>query len=179
MKATCALVLVVSLGIVPAGAQEAPSAVRAMDAGAVEACDHGRASSAAFRALVESFDPEHVVVHVETGTVRIFGTAGATRLVGSAGQWRYVRITVDPDLPLDARTAVLAHELQHAREIAEANAATQPQVRRLFERIGNPVPGTPDTFETVDAITAGRRVWRELRTAAARSRALAKSADRQ
>lgn len=179
MKATCALVLVVSLGIVPLQARQPPGAVRAMDPAAVEACDHGRASSAAFRALVESFDPERVVVHIETGAIHVFGTAGATRLVGTAGRWRYVRITVDPDLSLDARAAVIAHELQHAREIAEADAATQPQVRRLFERIGNPVPGTPDTFETADAIMAGRRVWRELRTAAARTRALVKSADRQ
>jgi arginine/ornithine N-succinyltransferase beta subunit len=176
MKATCALVLVVSLGIVIPHAQEAPVAVRAMDPGAVEACAHGRASSASFRALVASFDPEHVVVHVETGTVRIFGTAGATRLVGTAGPWRYVRITVDPDLPLDARTAVIAHELQHAHEIAEASAATQAQVRQLFERIGRPVQGAVDTYETGDAITAGQRVWRELRTAAARTRALARAA---
>lgn len=176
MKATCALVLVVSLGTVNPRAQEARVAVRAMDPGAVEACEHGRASSAAFRALVESFDPEHVVVHVETGTVRIFGTAGATRLVGTAGPWRYVRITVDPDLPLDARTAVVAHELQHAHEIAAASAATQAQVRQLFERIGRPVQGAVDTYETADAISAGQRVWRELRTASARSRALARAA---
>ena len=176
MKATCALVLVVSLGIVDAAAQEGPAAVRAMDAGAVEACAHGRASSASFRALVESFDPEHVVVHVETGEVHIFGTAGATRLVGTAGHWRYVRITVDPDLPLDERTAVIAHELQHAREIADASAATQTQVRQLFERIGRPVQGVVDTYETADAIAAGARVWRELRTTAARTRAVARAA---
>ncbi len=171
MKATCALVLVVSLGIVNPHAKEAPVAVRAMDPGAVEACEHGRASSAAFRALVESFDPERVVVHVETGVVRIFGTAGATRLVGTAGHWRYVRITVDPDLPLDARTAVIAHELQHAHEIASAAAATQAQVRLLFERIGRPVQGAVNTYETADAIAAGMRVWRELRTATRLARA--------
>jgi hypothetical protein len=176
MKATCALVLVVALGIVELRAQEASTAVRPMDAGAVEACDHGRASSASFRALVESFDPERVVVHVETGVVRTFGTAGATRLAGAAGHWRYVRITVDPDLPLDARTAVVAHELQHAREIADAAAVTQSQVRQLFERIGRPVQGAVDTYETADAVTAGMRVWRELRSTAARSRALARAA---
>lgn len=176
MKATCALVLVVSLGTGTLHAQRPPAAVRAMDPGAVEACAHGRASSASFRALVESFDPEHVVVHVETGTVRVFGTAGATRLVGTAGPWRYVRITVDPDLPLDARTAVIAHELQHAREIAEASAATQAQVRQLFERIGRPVQGAADAYETADAISTGQRVWRELRMTAARTRALARAA---
>jgi len=171
MKATCALVLVVSLGIVPLHAQHLPGAVRAMDAGAAEACAYGRASSASFRQLVESFDPEHVVVHIETGAIHVFGTAGATRLVGSAGQWRYVRITVDPDLPLDARTAVIAHELQHAREIADASAATQTQVRQLFERIGRPVQGVVDTYETADAITAGKRVWRELRATTQLARA--------
>ena len=176
MKATCALVLIVSLGIVNAGAQEAPAAVRAMDAAAVEACDYGRVSSASFRALAESFDPEHVVVHVETGVVRIFGKAGATRLLGPAGHWRYVHITVDPDLPLDERTAVIAHELQHAREIADAAAVTQNQVRQLFERIGRPVQGAVDTFETADAVTAGMRVWRELRATAARTRAMARAA---
>jgi hypothetical protein len=176
MKATCALVLAVSLGIVNVAAQDAPSAVRAMDPGAVDACAHGRASSASFRALVASFDPERVVVHVETGVVRIFGTAGATRLVGTAGHWRYVRITVDPDLPLDARTAVIAHELQHAREIADAAAVTQAQVRQLYERIGRPVQGAVDTYETTDAISAGTRVWRELRTSAARTRAMARAA---
>ncbi len=175
MKATCALVLVVSLGIAELRGQEAPPAVRAMDAGAVEACNHGRVSSTSFRALVESFDPEHVVVHVETGVVRIFGTAGATRLVGTAGHWRYVRITVDPDLPLDERTAVIAHELQHAREIADAAAVTQNQVRQLFERIGRPVQGAVDTYETAGAITAGMRVWRELRATAARTRAMARA----
>lgn len=176
MKATCALVLVVSLGIVRPAAQEAPAAVRAMDPGAVDACDHGRATSASFRALLESFEPERVVVHVETGVVRIFGTAGATRLVGTAGGWRYVRITVDPDLPLDERTAVIAHELQHAREIAQGAAVTQAQVRQLFERIGRPVQGAADTFETSAAVTAGVRVWRELRAASARTRALARAA---
>lgn len=175
MKATCALVLVVSLGIVAADARQVP-AVRAMDPGAVEACDRGRVTSASFRALVDAFDPERVVVLIETGVVRTFGTAGATRLVGTAGRWRYVRITVDPDLPLDQRAAVIAHELQHAREIADAAAATQSEVRQLYERIGRPVHGAVDTYETTEAIAAGVRVWQELRTAAARTRALARTA---
>lgn len=175
MKATSALVLSVVLGVVAVEAQE-QAAVRPMDAGAAEACEHGRASSPAFRVLLGMFDPARVVVHVVSGEVPVFGTTGATRLVGAAGGWRYLRITLDPNLPLDERTAVLGHELQHAREIAGTSAATQRQVRQLYERIGRPVNGATDAFETTDAVDAGARVWRDLRTAAARTRALARAA---
>lgn len=168
MKATCALVLVVCLGVAELSAQEA---VRPMDAAARQACDYGREASPSFRALLSAFDPGQVVVHVVSGEIPLFGTAGTTRLVGAVGRWRYVRITVDPDLPLDQRTAVVAHELQHAREIAATTAVTQHQVRRLYERIGQPVHGSLDTFETRDAVTIGTRVWRELQTAVARTRA--------
>lgn len=170
MKALCALVLVVSVGTCDLAAQGG-ELVRPMDPQAVQACDYGREASASFRALLAAFEAGHVVVHVVSGEVRVFGTAGTTRLVGAAGDWRYLRITVDPDLPLDQRTAVLAHELQHAREIATAAAVTQREVRRLYERIGQPVNGSPDTFETREAMSAGTRVWRELRTPVARTRA--------
>ena len=168
MKATYALVLVVSLSIADLTAQEA---VRPMDPAARQACDYGRETSPSFRALLAAFDPQRLVVHVVSEEIPIFGTFGTTRLVGAAGHWRYVRITVDPDLPLDQRTAVVAHELQHAREIADAAAVTQHQVRRLYERIGRPVNGSVGTFETREAVSAGSRVWRELQTGVARTRA--------
>lgn len=174
MKATCVLVLFVTFAV-PDLRAEPQDAVRAMDAPAVAACDHGRNVSASFRALVDGFDPEHVVVHVVSGDTRVFGTAGATRLAGRAGAWRYLRITLDPDLPLDERTAVLGHELQHAREIVAAAAATQGEVLKLYERIGRPVPGARNTFETLDAVSAGTRVWRELRSAPARRTATART----
>lgn len=167
MKATCVLVLFVSLAVADLRA-EPQEAVRAMDTQSVAACEHGRNASASFRALVEAFDPERVVVHVVSGDTRVFGTAGSTRLAGQAGAWRYLRITLDPDLPLDERTAVLGHELQHAREIVAAAAATQGEVLKLYERIGRPVLGARNTFETLAAVSAGTRVWRELRAAPAR-----------
>lgn len=167
MKATCVFVLIVSFAVTGLHA-EPQEAVRAMDAQSVAACEHGRSASPSFRALVDAFDPERVVVHVVSGETRVFGTAGSTRLAGRAGAWRYLRITLDPDLPLDERTAVLGHELQHAREIVAASAATQGEVLKLYERIGRPVLGARNTFETLDAVSAGTRVWRELRTAPAR-----------
>jgi len=170
MKASCALLLVVSLAVVRAGA-EGPDVLRPMDAATAAACDLGRTSSAAFRDLVATFDPGAVVVHVVSGDTRVFGTTGMTSLSGAVGRWRYVRITLDPDLPLDQRTAVLAHELQHAREIITAEASSQHDVRNLYERIGVPVTGMRNAYETADAVSAGARVWRELRTPAGRAAA--------
>lgn len=167
MKASSALVLFVSLGSVVLAA-EGRGAVRAMDPPAAQACEHGRAASPSFRALLALFDPDQVVVHVVSGDTLVFGTSGTTRLAGTAGGWRYLRIVVDPDLSLNERTAVLAHELQHAREIIAADALTQRDVRRLYERIGRPVLGAHDMFETSAAADTGTRVWRELRATTAR-----------
>lgn len=161
MKATCALVLFVSLRVMPVAAQTLGS-VRAMDPDAEAALTFGRESSPSFRLLTDAFGDERVVVHVVCGDTRVFGTTGATRLASSVGAWRYVRIVIDPRLRLDQRTAVLGHELQHAREIVEAGAATQDDVRGLYERIGRPVPGYHDAYETSEAVATGVRIWREL-----------------
>lgn len=164
MKATCVLVLVVCANLVVVRAA-APGAIRAMDPAAAEAYDHGLAISPTFRALAAEFDRTRVVVHVVTGDIRIFGARGTTRLASAIGEWRYVRIVLDPRLPVPERTAVLAHELQHAREIAVADVSTQSEVRQLYERIGRSVSGTLNAFETADAAAAGVRVWQELRAA--------------
>ncbi len=170
MKATCVLVLFVSLQAASVAAQSLGS-VRAMDPEAEAALTFGREASPSFRTLTESFDADRVVVHVTCGDTRVFGTTGATRLASAVGSWRYVRIVLDPRLRIDERTAVLGHELQHAREIAEAGVTTQDDVRGLYERIGRPVPGYHDAFETSAAADAGSRVWRELRQGAGASRA--------
>jgi hypothetical protein len=174
MKATCALVLFVSLQAAPAAAQ-ALGSVRAMDPDADAALAFGRESSMSFRRLADAFDDERVVVHVVCGETRVFGTTGATRLASTVGAWRYVRIVIDPRLRIEERTAVLGHELQHAREIVEAGVTTQDAVRVLYERIGRPVPGYHDAYETSAAADAGNRVWRELRQGAGAGRATSSS----
>lgn len=174
MKATCALVLFVSLSVAPLAAQTLGS-VRALDPEAEAALAFGRESSASFRVLTEALDGARVVVHVVCGDTRVFGTTGSTRLASTVGAWRYVRIVVDPRLRLDERTAVLGHELQHAREIVDAGVTTQDDVRGLYERIGRPVSGYHDAYETSAAADAGSRVWRELRQGAGASRTAAPS----
>jgi len=88
------------------------------------------------------------------------------RLMGAGGGHRYVRITVSVAERLDVVVAQVAHELQHAVEIADAaEVSTARQVAALYRVIGYQT-ALADTFETDNAIAMEKRVVRELRAAA-------------
>lgn len=170
MKATGVVVLFVFL-VAARSAAEPAGALRALDPASVDAVALGLEASDGFRTLVAALGPARVVVHVVSGATEVFATTGTTQLAGEVGGWRYLRVVLDPRLRARERVAVLGHELQHVREILESGAATQDEVRALYERIGRPVPGTCNAFETVAAADTGARVWRELQASAALARA--------
>jgi len=62
--------------------------------------------------------------------------------------------------------STLAHELQHAVEIADRPAIVdEGTFARVYAQIGHatrPSPGARHGFDTVAAISIGHRVWREL-----------------
>ena len=88
------------------------------------------------------------------------------RLMGAGGGHRYVRVTVSVAERLDVVVAQVAHELQHAVEIADAaQVSTARQVAALYRVIGYQT-AIADTFETDKAIAMEKRVVRELRDAA-------------
>ncbi|HEY3886296.1 MAG TPA: hypothetical protein VGL62_13865, partial [Vicinamibacterales bacterium] len=61
----------------------------------------------------------------------------------------------------DDTIALVAHELRHAIEIADASEATdQSGIERLYRRIGR--PSGPHAYETDAAIATQRQVRREL-----------------
>lgn len=166
MKATFVFVVSLVVGGASSVAAEplAPApTIRALDAIARDAYALGAEASPVFRALVQALEARDVVVHVLAGRPQVFGAIGATRVVGCAGSWRYFRIELDDRRRPVERASVLAHELRHVLEIVAAAAATQDDVRRLYERIGRPVGGTRDAFETADAAATGVQVLREIR----------------
>ena len=63
------------------------------------------------------------------------GMKGA--LLHGTGGKQYLRIHLKRDLPLDRQVAVLAHELQHVREVVQAGiSAHAAEMEMLFRRIG-------------------------------------------
>lgn len=91
--------------------------------------------------------------------------AGATRFVTRAGGQRYLRITLDVLVWGDAAIALLAHELQHAWEIAQAPwVIDQATLGQLYRRIGHAgcVGTTCLRYDTAAARDASRTVSLEL-----------------
>ena len=135
--------------------------------------------SPTFRSIVERIDGSDVIVHMTCGYFKSATMAGRTMLSSAGPDVRYVRVQILCDQSPQALMAIVAHELQHAAEIASARAVIDDNsFGRLYRKIGFPTCLSPETnqFETPAAVEAGRRVRAEVRqystsTAQARQRA--------
>jgi len=119
------------------------------------------ARSATARKLAGQIESEAVIVYVEIKPSMPRGR-GATRLAATTPLARFIRITLAPVAHPDDLAALLAHELQHAVEIALApDVTSREDVRRLYRSIGEDRAGTV-AFETRAAQDVGARVREEL-----------------
>jgi hypothetical protein len=176
VKSTYVLGVWLSVFLSAGVATQSREVLRPLDVPAREALERGSRESATFLEVIAELETTGVIVHVASGNAMPFGVAGTTRLVTVTTGWRYFRVTLSNHLGVDERASVLAHELQHVLEIVRSSAATQQSVRHLYESIGQPVAGTTNAFETVQAAGVGMQVWRELRLAGRRARRVAQSA---
>jgi hypothetical protein len=126
----------------------------------------GCQQSATFSKLVDTLNASDVIVYVEPKLDRKSLRAYLAHFLVSRGGYRYLRINMDTHGEYKRLVPVLAHELQHAVEVAG-----NPDVRdargldRLFKRLGTK-SGCGATFscsETEAAIDVERAVDRELR----------------
>ena len=141
--------------------------VRSTDAGMLERLREGRSQSATFRALVDDLERTNTIVYVEHGICG-FGhyRACLPHAVTIAGGHRYIRIVVDPGESGAHELSLIAHELQHALEIARTPGIRgADDITALFRRIGRSPQcprGMPDCFETSNALATGRAVLEEV-----------------
>lgn len=155
------LSVVLSLLIVPSvAAAQGKLTPRPLDAVSIDTFAVAVEGSALVRSMVARLESSNVIVHIESSSPMPFGIGGFTRFVTSRGGYRYVRITLNPQLALRARSAILGHELKHACEIADSTAGDPQSIRKLFETAGHYHGGY---YDTTAAIRTGRQVWNELR----------------
>lgn len=136
--------------------------VRGVDASMQAAIAEGCRRSPVFASLVRDVERSDYVVYVAAVPSLRNGMKGAL-LHGTGGH--YLRIHLKQDLPLDRQVAVLAHELQHVREVMEAGiTAGAAEMEMLFRRIGGKrlAGGRRQQFETAAAIHAGEAVAADL-----------------
>ena len=118
--------------------------------------------SKTFADLVTRIHETDVIVYVE----QTFGLAsdmtGRLLLQTVAGGQRYLRVQVRATLNGDQTIAVIAHELQHALEVAHDRLVTNDAgLTALYRRIGHVSYGSIG-FDTDAAQTTGRVVRDEL-----------------
>ena len=130
--------------------------------------DDGTMRSATLRALVERIAQSDLVVYVVCDGDARRGIAGRLTFLSAAGGVRYLVVRLAP-LPSRAQQiAILAHELQHAVEVADAPAIVDSaSLAREYLRIGRVTRHSPAggiAFDTQAAIDIGQRVLVELET---------------
>jgi hypothetical protein len=144
----------------PAGADATRRAILTDGDCAARLVRAAAAASPTVASLVEELGSSDVIAVVEL-TREPFDALGDLRLQAVAGRVRYLRIRVKADLKPWEQMAMLGHELQHAREVAQApDVRDEAGLARLMRRIGREV--YKGRFETPAAIEVAIRVRREI-----------------
>jgi hypothetical protein len=132
------------------------------------AVDRSLMDSRTFSALAATLTRHHVIVYIVSGACD-FGHRDACLLhYASAGSgYRYLRIVVRDTAPPARLAGQIAHELQHAVEVAESSASDGNAVAALFLTLGTPCPGqyARACYETRDAIEVQHQVLKEIEMA--------------
>lgn len=160
------LAIVVSFVLFPAVAlAQGKLTPRPLDPIAASTLARAIEGSAIVRGLVARLESSNVIVHIEVLSPMPAGIGGMTRFVTSRGGYRYLRITLGAELAPRLRSAILAHELKHACEVADSPASDVEGLRELYEHEGH---RAGQYFETMAAIQVERDVRVELGRRAAR-----------
>lgn len=147
-----------------ASAQTVPR-IRVLDAQLKSLFDHGLTQSPTFRTLVDKVEASSILVFVE-GDIRMPERLGARlKFVTSVNDVRYVRVDINVTLAPRRQIALLAHELQHALEIADHPDITDVEaMESFFEDIGfqSFEDGRHRSYETDAALEVQETVEQEL-----------------
>ena len=139
--------------------------VRTLDARIASLFRSGVERSTLLREIVDKIDAGNIVVYVGLDpTMKKKGLAGRLTFSGSAGNYRYMRALINPDLPSEQIIASIAHELHHVLEvIASPEVRSENDLRDLYRRIGRENRAmTGSGWETEAAQQVGLDVRREL-----------------
>ena len=123
--------------------------------------------SATLRSIVNRLEAGNVIVYVALGQNLKSTLAGKLTWMTKAGDFRYLKATINAEQTPDQMIATLAHELQHALEVsADKGVIDQRSLLGLYKRIGRPShAGYAAGWETEAAEDTGYQVRRELVTA--------------
>lgn len=130
------MVVLMVLALALTTQESAPRHVRTADSKILTLIDAGVSGSATFRRLIATLNESDVIVYIVPNLTRNTLGGYLTHSLVSQGQHRYLRIAVDTAGTTHRLVSLLAHELQHAVEVAQAPDARDSQsLERLFSRL--------------------------------------------
>jgi hypothetical protein len=117
--------------------------------------------SATFAALISALNKSNVIVYVQETRDLPPGVDGQLAVTTGLSPQRYLRAQVLSGLGTTEMIAVVAHELQHAIEVAEHDEVRDSHsLATLYKRIG--IEARRGHYDTLAAQTTGWRVRVEL-----------------
>jgi hypothetical protein len=159
------LLVLAGRAVQPLFAAEAASHIRVVDDRLRPLIAQGVDGSATFRSLVARLESTPLLVFVRCQPRQQPGpsAAGLTFLT-SAGGYRFVRIFIRCELAPVVQVPLLAHEFQHALEVAESTVIDAATMRSHYEETGyrSGTDNRHPSFETEAAIRTQRQVTLEL-----------------
>ena len=156
-----------------AAAQLAPASpivrtnrVRALGPTAQALIDDGTRQSSSFTSLLQAVERSDLIVYVATGFLRV---TGRLEFASAKAGTRYLRVTVNVPDAEPRLIASLAHELQHAAEIAAAPEVTDAAaLARYYQQHGQRVSRDEYCTRAAQRVTDAVRL--EIGAAAGRRR---------
>jgi len=140
-----------------------PGGVRALQARRRRLLESGAERSPTFRRLLEEIAASDVVVYVDLDPYDGRKLDGVLQFKGAGNGVRYVAVWLQPWRIDDELIVTLAHELEHAVEVARArHVGSQASLVQLYEAIGR--SDNPGRFETRAAQDVAAQVAAELRS---------------
>jgi hypothetical protein len=160
---TCAA-LVVLLALASSSQAESLQRIRTTSPYVQTVLTSASEKSPTLRSIVERIAASNVIVYVTCVRFASVALNGRTLWAEANSGARYLRVQVDCMLPRANLVAILAHELQHVAEVADAPAVVdEATFGKLFSVIGySTCSRFSEQYETDGAIVAGERVRQEF-----------------
>ena len=161
---TGAMTLVLAVGAEARGPAFSGPHVRALDPAAAALMAEGQQKSATVRDLFKKLDGTDIVAYVRIAAPSAGTPKAALTFVGKSKILRFVMASIASDLPADRRIEMLAHELQHAVDVARLPWVTDNiQFQSYLSLTGWRDATTAVGYETATACRAERQARKEVR----------------
>jgi hypothetical protein len=124
----------------------------------------GLRRSPTLRSMVDRIEQGDVIVYLETrDSLRNERLSGVLTWLSGTSTFRYVRVSLNPELPRNTAIAALGHELQHVLEVVnEPSIVDSASLEAFYQRHGISMRRETNGWDSLRARDVGDEVRRDL-----------------